>query len=164
MRNKQILIAASIMIFFSASLFAQSSSWKQKKMQNIRPGTVVNLSRPTQVSGEGVLTASGVKYWDIQVGQGAAASKGHVVTLLYTAWAQNGKEFASSQADGKASTFTLGVGQVIKGWEYGVEGMKVGGKRQIRIPAELAYGKEGLPPLVPPNSPLIFDMELINLQ
>jgi len=110
-------------------------------------------------------TASGVRYWDIQTGEGNPATKGHVVKVLYTAWVEKGmKEFASSTSDGRVPVFTLGVGQVIRGWEDGVEGMKVGGKRQLRIPPDMAYGSAGAPPLVPPNATLIFDVVLLELQ
>jgi len=144
---------------------AQSPNWKMKRMNNVRPGTITAISHPTAVSGPGMATPSGVRYWDIRIGAGDPATKGHAVKVLYTAWVENGKkEFASSTTDGKAPIFTLGVGQVIRGWEDGVEGMKVGGKRQLRIPPELAYGSAGMPPLVPPGAALIFDVELVGLE
>jgi FKBP-type peptidyl-prolyl cis-trans isomerase len=82
----------------------------------------------------------------------------------YTGWLTTGKKFDSSVDAGKPFDFTIGNGEVIKGWEEGVAGMKVGGKRQLRIPPELAYGAEGYPPTIPPNATLIFDIQLLGVQ
>jgi FKBP-type peptidyl-prolyl cis-trans isomerase FkpA len=96
---------------------------------------------PSQVSGEGTKTSSGLQYWDITVGTGAEAKKGQKVAVHYTGWLTNGKKFDSS-VGGKPFPFRIGSGNVIKGWEEGVAGMKVGGKCQLRIPQDLAYGPE----------------------
>ena len=168
MRKTPILIlVASLASLASAILFAQSRpspSRPFRRMPIPQSKAIVNISHPTRVTGEGISTESGLKYWDIQTGEGSPAMKGHAVNVLYTAWVENGKEFASSVSDGRPPIFTLGAGQVIPGWEAGVEGMKVGGKRQLRIPPNLAYGVAGVAPLVPPNATLIFDVELIALQ
>lgn len=113
---------------------------------------------PTPVTGKGVTTTSGLQYWDIQPGTGAEAKKGDTVSVQYSGWLTNGKLFDSSR--GRPFTFTIGAGQVIKGWEEGVAGMKIGGKRQLKIPPELAYGAGGYPGVIPPNSTLIFDVTL----
>ncbi len=105
---------------------------------------------------------SGVRYWDILTGTGESATRGHVVKVLFTAWVENGKQIDGSASADRPTIFTLGVGQVIPGWEQGMEGMRVGGKRQLRIPPELAYGPAGSPE-VPPNSTLIYDVELVAL-
>jgi peptidylprolyl isomerase len=160
---RKILILAAMAVLAAQILPAQTQNWKDRRMRNIRPGTFNPITRPTPVSGEGVVTPSGLKYWDIQPGGGESATKGHAVKVLYRAWVEHGKEFASSITDGKPSIFTLGMGQVIPGWEEGVEGMKVGGKRQLRIPPDLAYGATAIPPLVPANATLIYDVELIAL-
>jgi FKBP-type peptidyl-prolyl cis-trans isomerase FkpA len=119
---------------------------------------------PTAVTGKPSKTAGGVEYWDIKAGTGATATKGQHVKVNYTGWLTNGKKFDSSV--GKAPfTFKLGAGEVIKGWDEGVAGMKVGGKRQLRIPPDLAYGSQGVGGgLIPPNSTLVFDVELLGVQ
>ena len=115
---------------------------------------------PTKVTGPGSKTASGLTYWDIKQGTGPVAETGHNVKVDYTGWLTNGKKFDSSVGSGKPFEFKLGAGQVIKGWDEGVAGMKVGGKRQLKIPPDLAYGANGYPPVIPANSTLIFDVTL----
>ena len=118
---------------------------------------------PTKVTGKPKTTASGLQYWDITVGTGTTAAAGKTVKVHYTGWLTNGKKFDSSLDRGEAFAFSLGAGQVIKGWDEGVAGMKVGGKRQLRIPPELGYGARGAGNAIPPNSTLIFDVELLDV-
>ena len=118
-------------------------------------------SGPTKVTGKATTLPDGLQYWDIQVGTGATAIKGQKVSVKYTGWLTNGKQFDSSGS--RTFPFKLGAGDVIKGWDDGVAGMKVGGKRQLKIPPDLAYGAQGYPPIIPPNSTLIFDVELVSI-
>jgi FKBP-type peptidyl-prolyl cis-trans isomerase len=121
-------------------------------------------SGPTKVTGAPTKTASGLEYWNIKVGTGAVAQSGKHVKVDYTGWLTNGKKFDSSVGSGKPFDFMLGASQVIKGWDEGVAGMKVGGKRQLRIPPDLAYGAAGYPPVIPANSTLIFDVQLVDVK
>ncbi len=118
---------------------------------------------PTKVTGEGTKTPSGLQYWDIKVGTGPEAQKGQRVKVHYTGWLTSGKKFDSS-IGGKPFDLHLGAGDVIKGWDEGIAGMKVGGKRQLRIPPALAYGAQGFPGAIPPNATLIFDVQLVGIQ
>ena len=122
-----------------------------------------NTKAPTKVTGDGVKTESGLQYWDIVVGTGAVAKEGDRVRVHYTGWLSTGKKFDSSVDYGRPFTFALGNGEVIQGWDEGIAGMKVGGKRQLRIPPELGYGEDS-PAGIPPNSTLIFDVELLSVQ
>jgi FKBP-type peptidyl-prolyl cis-trans isomerase len=101
---------------------------------------------------------------DVAVGKGPAAQAGDKVSVQYVGKLMDGTEFDSSKKPGrKPFEFVLGKGQVIKGWDQGVAGMKVGGKRKLTIPPELAYGVRGHPPVIPPNSTLQFDVELLSI-
>jgi FKBP-type peptidyl-prolyl cis-trans isomerase FkpA len=115
---------------------------------------------PTHVTGAGTPLPGGLTYWDIKPGTGPEAVTGHKVKVDYTGWLTNGKKFDSSVGTGKPFEFTLGASEVIKGWDEGVAGMKVGGTRQLKIPPDLAYGASGYPPVIPANSTLIFDVTL----
>jgi FKBP-type peptidyl-prolyl cis-trans isomerase len=121
-------------------------------------------SGPTKVTGAPTKTASGLEYWDIKMGTGAVAQAGQHVKVDYTGWLTNGKKFDSSVGTGHPFEFMLGAGQVIKGWDEGIAGMKVGGKRQLRIPPDLAYGDKGFTNVIPPNSTLIFDVQLVDVK
>ena len=134
------------------------SAWAQAPAH--KPATPTHATGPTKVTGDGTKTTSGLQYWDITVGTGDEAKAGDKVKVHYTGWLDSGKKFDST-AGAKPYEFTLGQGNVIKGWDEGIAGMKVGGKRQLRIPPELAYGEDGHAPQVPPNATLIFDVRLV---
>src|SRR6516225_11702090 len=126
-----------LLLSLSAALLAQTSSHKAT------PARVPNTNAPTKVTGDGVKTDSGLQYWDIKVGTGQVANDGDHVKVHYTGWFTDGKKFDSSVDAHQPYSFTLGKGDVIKGWDEGVTGMKVGGKRQLRVPPQLAYGDAG---------------------
>jgi FKBP-type peptidyl-prolyl cis-trans isomerase len=98
---------------------------------------------------------------DLKVGDGAEARAGQQVTVHYVGTLTDGKKFDSSRDRGKGFGFKLGAGQVIQGWDQGVAGMKVGGLRKLTIPPHLAYGERGFPGAIPPNSTLVFEVELL---
>jgi FKBP-type peptidyl-prolyl cis-trans isomerase len=100
---------------------------------------------------------------DLKVGQGAAAKTGDSVKVHYTGTLLSGSKFDSSRDRNEPFEFKLGAGMVIKGWDEGVVGMKVGGRRKLTIPSDMAYGKSGHPPVIPPDSPLVFDIELLEI-
>ena len=113
-------------------------------------------------------TPSGLQYEDLKVGDGASPQKGQTVAVHYTGWlwenGAKGKKFDSSIDRGQPITFPVGTGRVIKGWDEGLMTMKVGGKRILLIPADLAYGSSGRPPVIPPNATLMFEVELIEVK
>ncbi|MDD3529259.1 MAG: FKBP-type peptidyl-prolyl cis-trans isomerase [Gallionellaceae bacterium] len=101
---------------------------------------------------------------DIVVGEGATAQAGQMVSVHYTGWLENGSKFDSSKDRNEPFEFPLGRGYVIRGWDEGVAGMKVGGTRKLTIPAELGYGARGAGGVIPPNATLIFEVELLGVR
>ncbi len=110
-----------------------------------------------------IKTASGLQIEELVVGTGATAASGQKVSVHYTGWLTNGNKFDSSKDRGEAFEFGLGRGQVIRGWDEGVQGMKVGGKRKLTIPPELGYGSRGAGGVIPPNATLVFEVELLKV-
>jgi len=98
---------------------------------------------------------------DLSPGTGTEATEGRTVSVHYTGTLTNGEKFDSSLDRGRPFEFTLGAGRVIQGWEQGVRGMKVGGKRKLTVPPELGYGARGFPPVIPANATLVFEIELL---
>jgi len=109
-------------------------------------------------------TPSGLRYQDLVKGQGAEAVAGKSVVVHYTGWLPNGEKFDSSRDRNEPFSFTLGAGQVIAGWDEGVAGMKVGGRRKLVVPPDLGYGTAGAPPDIPPGATLVFEVELLNVR
>jgi FKBP-type peptidyl-prolyl cis-trans isomerase len=109
-----------------------------------------------------ITTASGLKIQDLRVGDGASPKPGQTVTVNYIGTLENGKEFENSYKTGKPATFK--IGRLIQGWDEGLSTMKVGGKRHLFIPSNLAYGPRGNPPTIPPNANLNFEIELLDVK
>jgi FKBP-type peptidyl-prolyl cis-trans isomerase len=166
MRYRGELMRPKVSLFLvwltSAALIFAGAALSQTKNPGEKAADPKNTG-PTKVTGKPHTTTSGLQYWDIVQGTGSHAVAGMQVSVNYTGWLQNGKQFDSSIGRGPFS-FTLGAGRVIKGWDEGVVGMRVGGKRQLRIPPELAYGSRGAPGAIPPYATLTFDVELLGVR
>jgi len=142
----------------------------QQQAQNTSPTedkTLEVVPTTTSIGGKTVTLQtlpSGVKYYDVKIGTGPEAKSGDSVNMLYTGTLLNGTKFDSTADHGGTPfNFTLGVGQVIKGWDFGVVGMQPGGQRRLVIPGSLAYGPQGQGSTIPPNATLLFDVTLISI-
>jgi FKBP-type peptidyl-prolyl cis-trans isomerase len=154
LRNQRIVILAVVLLVIAVVAYFA-----------LRPKTPAETTAgiPTS-SSETVTTASGLKIQDLVVGTGQEAKSGDNVSVHYTGWLEDGTKFDSSLDRGTPFEFTLGAGRVIKGWDEGIVGMKVGGKRKLIIPAALGYGAQGYPPVIPANATLIFEVELLAIK
>lgn len=116
------------------------------------------------LAGAGGCGSGSLKIEDVKVGTGKEAKKRSYVTVHYTGWLRDGTKFDSSHDRKEPLSFRVGSGEVIKGWDEGVVGMKVGGVRRLTIPPELAYGDKGAPPAIPPHAQLTFEVELLDVE
>ena len=146
MARSIVLMLVAAFLAASGSLWAWASDPQDKKDEKV------------------ITTKSGLKYVELKEGTGDEAKAGQTVEVHYTGWLKDGTKFDSSKDHGRPFSFKLGAGQVIKGWDEGVAGMKTGGKRKLMIPPELAYGKRGFPGAIPPDAELTFEVELVQIK
>ncbi|MEE8125712.1 MAG: FKBP-type peptidyl-prolyl cis-trans isomerase [Nitrospirales bacterium] len=149
--------------FVSASRYLQSSWFVSLLIIFTVSVALFPISAPAEES-EMVTTASGLQYVDIVVGSGREAHAGATAVVHYTGTLTDGTKFDSSKDRNQPFPFALGAGRVIKGWDEGVEGMKIGGTRKLVIPPQLGYGSRGAGASIPPNATLIFEVELLDLR
>jgi FKBP-type peptidyl-prolyl cis-trans isomerase len=152
-RRRQWLIVIFFLIL--ALVLVLASNWDNIFSKNKSTG---------ETNSDMITTSSGLQYQDITMGTGDAAKTGDDVSVHYTGWLDDGTKFDSSVDRGQPFEFTLGTGSVIRGWDEGVAGMKVGGVRKLTIPSELGYGDRGAGSLIEPGATLIFDVELLEIK
>lgn len=133
--------------------------------------TLLAACSPRSAAPQAALTPADLQIQELEPGAGEPITGGHIAVVHYTGWLyesaapdHKGREFDSSQRAGQPFRFALGTGQVIKGWDQGVAGMRVGGRRRLVVPPALAYGDEGAGGLIPPGATLVFDVELLGIE
>lgn len=182
-QTTNVLVVAGALAFFAVLLLALSAVGRGQPASTAAaataqsasaPPALPDASQPTQAQApvpapqtdpsKMTTTASGLQYIDQAVGTGAQPQAGQTVTVQYTGYLDNGKVFDSSVQRNQPFEFVLGAGQVIRGWDEGIASMKVGGKRRLIIPPQLAYGAQGAGGVIPPNARLTFDVELLGVK
>lgn len=159
-RNRWIAVCAAVVvgiIFYATGTFGFFNNQGAVNLDNFQ---AMDSTSNTSFSS----SVAGFEIQDIVVGTGAEAKAGKILSVHYTGALTDGRVFDSSVNRGKPFEFTLGAGQVIAGWEKGFTGMKVGGKRRLVIPSDYAYGTKGVSGLIPPNSALIFEVNLLDVK
>lgn len=148
------IIVAALLLWFGAGYSAKIS---KESLQNKNKAATIAEETQSKIM-------ENFKIQDIAVGNGAEAKSGDAVTVNYVGTLDDGKKFDSSYDRNQPFSFNLGAGEVIKGWDLGVAGMKIGGKRELTIPPELGYGERGASTVIPPNATLHFTVELLEVQ
>lgn len=161
---KPLAAAVSLLMLAAIPAWAQDSTASPAPAVSTPSDQAAAPAKKASKAPKVITTASGLKYQILKRGKGASAMIGQTVSVHYTGWLTDGKKFDSSVDRGQPFSFSLGAGQVIKGWDEGVAGMKVGEKRKLTIPPDLGYGAAGAGGVIPPNATLIFDVELLGVQ
>ena len=158
------VVATPVVIALALILFVIDGDEGAPPLISATPPPASVDSGPPPVTGEPTFTETGLGIIDIETGTGETPEDGQTLAVHYTGWLSDGTKFDSSLVRGSPFELALGAGQVIAGWDEGLATMKVGGKRRLIIPPELAYGEQGSPPTIPPNSELTFDIELLEVK
>lgn len=161
------LVRTAIAIMLIASMATLSACAKDEPAEPTTSTSSSESAAPAEESAAPTVdpaTVTELQIEDLTVGTGAEAKAGNTVTVDYTGWLSDGTQFDSSVGSGQPFQFGLGQGMVIPGWDQGVAGMKVGGKRRLLIPPALGYGDQGAGGVIPPGAVLIFDVELLGVQ
>ncbi len=169
---KKLLSGLLLSVTVSVSMLNLAQACEMHKTE-APVGQSVAAAMPTEEAAESVTEVKkeaavqvrdGIRIEDVKVGEGLEAKRGDTISVNYLGTLTNGRKFDSSYDRLQPFVFTLGKGQVIEGWDKGLVGMKVGGKRILTIPSEKAYGEDGAPPVIPPNATLKFEVELVGVQ
>jgi FKBP-type peptidyl-prolyl cis-trans isomerase len=159
----------SVFIFFILIIAIGATGWALylkgggETDLDVLNATESPMPEEEQQEGESVTLDNGLEYQELVLGDGPEVAAGQVAEVHYTGWLTDGTKFDSSVDRGETFKFPVGAGMVIQGWDIGVQGMKVGGKRKLTIPSDLAYGDRGAGGVIPPGATLVFEVELISI-